>query len=141
MPTSWCLAVALGGFRMERHKSVQAQPNSWKLWRRALTFWTAPAETRALGMETKGFMTGELQVHSWCLSEKHIERIPMDSNGAYSAQLLTVAEIAQTLKVPVSWVYERTRRRGFERMPHIKLGKYLRFDPDMVSEWLKSMRE
>jgi len=35
------------------------------------------------------------------------------SNGEYSAQLLTVSEIAQTLRVPVSWVYERTRRRGF----------------------------
>jgi len=65
----------------------------------------------------------------------------MDSNGEYSAQLLTVSEIAQTLRVPVSWVYERTRRRGFERMPHIKLGKYLRFDLSAVVEWLKSMRE
>jgi excisionase family DNA binding protein len=58
-----------------------------------------------------------------------------------SAQLLTVFEIAETLRVPVSWVYERTRRRGLERMPHIKLGKYLRFDPNTVSEWLKSMQE
>ena len=65
----------------------------------------------------------------------------MDSNGEYSAQLLTVSEIAQTLRVPISWVYERTRRRGFERMPHIKLGKYLRFDLSAVVEWLKSMRE
>jgi excisionase family DNA binding protein len=75
------------------------------------------------------------------VGKKYIERIPMDSNTEYSAQLLTVSEIAQTLRVPVSWVYERTRRRGFEGMPHIKLGKYLRFDPDTVSEWLKSMRE
>ena len=70
-----------------------------------------------------------------------MQRIQMDSNGEYSAQLLTVSEIAQTLRVPVSWVYERTRRRGFERMPHIKLGKYLRFDLSAVVEWLKSMRE
>ena len=63
------------------------------------------------------------------------------TNGEYSAQLLTVSEIAQTLRVPVSWVYGRTRRRGFERMPHIKLGKYLRFDPNAVSEWLNTMRE
>jgi hypothetical protein len=59
----------------------------------------------------------------------------------YSAQLLTVYEIAHTLRVPVSWVYGRTRRRGLERMPHIKLGKYLRFDLNTVSEWLKGMRE
>jgi excisionase family DNA binding protein len=73
--------------------------------------------------------------------ENQSQRIQMLSSGEYSAHLLTVSEIAQTLRVPVSWVYERTRRRGLERMPHIKLGKYLRFDPNTVSEWLKSMRE
>lgn len=64
-----------------------------------------------------------------------------ESADECSVQLLTVSEIAQTLRVPVSWVYGRTRRRGLERMPHIKLGKYLRFDLNTVSEWLKSMRE
>jgi excisionase family DNA binding protein len=67
--------------------------------------------------------------------------VPGMTIGEYSGQLLTVSEIAQTLRVPVSWVYGRTRRRGSERMPHIKLGKYLRFDLNTVSEWLKSMRE
>ena len=41
--------------------------------------------------------------------------------------LLTVAEVAELLRVPVSWVYERTRRRGSDQIPHLKLGKYLRF--------------
>jgi excisionase family DNA binding protein len=68
-------------------------------------------------------------------------RIATTEFEPYSAQLLTVSEIAQTLRVPVSWVYGRTRRRGLERIPHIKLGKYLRFDLNTVSEWLKSMRE
>ncbi|MGA2989875.1 MAG: helix-turn-helix domain-containing protein [Candidatus Korobacteraceae bacterium] len=58
-----------------------------------------------------------------------------------NGQLLTVSEIAEALKVPVSWVYERTRRRGAERMPHIKLGKYLRFEPASIRTWLESMRE
>ena len=66
---------------------------------------------------------------------------PTESTDEYSMQLLTVSEIAQTLRVPVSWVYGRTRRRKLERIPHIKLGKYLRFDPNTVSEWLKSMQE
>ena len=44
-----------------------------------------------------------------------------------AADLLTVEEIATILRVPKSWVYERTRRRGLERLPHLKLGKYLRF--------------
>ena len=65
----------------------------------------------------------------------------MGVQNQFSPQLLTVTEIAQKLWVPVSWVYERTRRRGYERMPHIKLGKYLRFDVIAVSEWLDEMKE
>ena len=52
----------------------------------------------------------------------------MDLKNPFDAQLMTVSEIAEALRVPESWVYERTRRRGSERMPHIKLGKYLRFE-------------
>ena len=48
--------------------------------------------------------------------------------------------IAQLLQVPISWVYERTRRRGIERMPHFKLGKYLRFSKEEVLEWLHKSR-
>ena len=50
--------------------------------------------------------------------------------------LLTVHEVAKILKVPVSWVYERTRRHGTARLPHIKIGKYLRFRKEDVLGWL-----
>ena len=50
---------------------------------------------------------------------------------------MTVAEVAEFLKVPVSWVYDRTRRRGCERIPHLKLGKYLRFRAVEVQQWLQ----
>jgi excisionase family DNA binding protein len=53
-------------------------------------------------------------------------------------ELLTVSEIAAFLKVPISWVYERTRRRAMERLPHVKLGKYLRFSMPQVKEWLQN---
>jgi len=56
-------------------------------------------------------------------------------------ELMTVSEIAAFLKVPVSWVYERTRRPGIERMPHVKLGKYLRFSVSEVKTWLQEQRE
>lgn len=58
----------------------------------------------------------------------------------WNCELLTVAEIARSLNVPVSWVYERTRRRGRERIPHIKLGKYLRFEIAAVRAWLNDLR-
>lgn len=55
----------------------------------------------------------------------------------FSEELLTVAEISQFLKVPVSWVYERTRRRGLDQLPHFKLGKYLRISKKEVLDWLQ----
>ena len=55
-------------------------------------------------------------------------------------QLLTVSEVAATLRVPVSWVYERTRRAGCDQIPHFKLGKYLRFHWSAVQKWLENMQ-
>ena len=54
--------------------------------------------------------------------------------------LTTVTDISEFLRVPTSWVYERTRRRGLERIPHFKLGKYLRFSRREVSEWVQRQR-
>lgn len=45
---------------------------------------------------------------------------------------LTVDEAAQLLRVKVSWLYERTR---LNEVPHIKLGKYLRFDQQELLAW------
>jgi len=55
-------------------------------------------------------------------------------------ELLTVDEVAALLKVSRSWVYEHTRarrlRRG-ERLPQIKIGKYVRFDARAVRAFLE----
>jgi excisionase family DNA binding protein len=58
----------------------------------------------------------------------------------FGEELLTVSDIASTLKVPVSWVYERTRRSGEQQIPHFKLGKYLRFRWSAVRDWLERMK-
>ena len=55
-------------------------------------------------------------------------------------ELLTVDEVAAVLKVSRSWVYEHTRARGVpasERLPHIKVGKYVRFDARAVRAFLE----
>jgi excisionase family DNA binding protein len=55
-------------------------------------------------------------------------------------ELLTVEEVAALLKVSPSWVYEHTRSRGTpraERLPHIKIGKYLRFEADAIRTFLE----
>ncbi len=54
--------------------------------------------------------------------------------------LLTVREVAELMQVPVSWVYLRTRRRGAEQLPHIKLGKYLRFEEVVIREFIQGLR-
>ena len=65
-------------------------------------------------------------------------RVPLVSPGPEA--LLTVHEVAEFLKVPVSWVYERTRRRGSEQLPHLKIGKYLRFRLHEVESYLEALR-
>ena len=55
-------------------------------------------------------------------------------------QWLTVDEVAAWLKVNKHWVYEHTRSRSVpatERLPYIKIGKYLRFDPAAIREFLR----
>ena len=54
-------------------------------------------------------------------------------------ELLTVEDVAALLKVSRTWVYEHTRSRGSaraERLPYLKIGKYKRFDPRSVREFL-----
>jgi excisionase family DNA binding protein len=54
--------------------------------------------------------------------------------------LLTVEEVAALLKVPPSWVYDRTRLRTKERIPGFRLGKYWRFRETDVMAWLEKQR-
>jgi excisionase family DNA binding protein len=54
--------------------------------------------------------------------------------------LLTVEEVSELLHVPVSWVYERTRKRAADRIPGFRLGKYWRFREADVLDWLDRQR-
>ncbi len=55
-------------------------------------------------------------------------------------QFLTVQDVAKLLRVPVSWVYGRTRKRSLERLPGYRLGKYWRFREDEILAWVKCQR-
>jgi excisionase family DNA binding protein len=57
------------------------------------------------------------------------------------SELLTIQEMVKRLKVPVSWLYARTRQSGPGTIPRIKVGKYLRFRIDEVMEWLLKQNE
>ena len=55
-------------------------------------------------------------------------------------ELLTVEDVAALLKVSKSWVYEHTRSRRVpwaERLPHLKVGKYVRFEPQAVRAFIE----
>jgi excisionase family DNA binding protein len=63
----------------------------------------------------------------------HASERPLD-------ELLTVSEVAAMLKVSKNWVYEHTRSRGTprsERLPYLKIGKYLRFEARAVRAFLE----
>ena len=50
-----------------------------------------------------------------------------------SERLLDAKAIAGRLGVPESWVRESARSGA---IPHVRLGRYVRFDPDDVERWL-----
>lgn len=55
-------------------------------------------------------------------------------------ELLTVDDVAALLKVSKSWVYEHTRSRSIprsERLPHVKVGKYVRFEPPALRAFIE----
>jgi excisionase family DNA binding protein len=53
-----------------------------------------------------------------------------------SWELLTVHDVAALLRVPVSWVYEHTRRGVPHALPVVKVGKYVRFRPSDLLEYV-----
>ena len=55
-------------------------------------------------------------------------------------ELLTVDDVAALLKVSKSWVYEHTRSRNVprsKRLPYVKVGKYVRFEPHMLRTFIE----
>jgi excisionase family DNA binding protein len=57
------------------------------------------------------------------------------------SELITISELSQKLKVPVSWLYSRTRERGEGTIPIVRVGKYLRFNYEAVTAWLQQKQE
>lgn len=55
-------------------------------------------------------------------------------------RLLKLREVAEIFQVPLSWIYDRTRRNGPEKIPHVKMGKYLRFRREEVGEFIERHR-
>ncbi len=54
--------------------------------------------------------------------------------------LLSVRDAARVLGVTVSWVYEHLRPTAHDRLPHVKLGKYVRIHPDDLAAYIDAKR-
>ena len=72
-----------------------------------------------------GLTVGELKA----LVARAVENV-QGANG-HREPLLTAEELAQRLKVPVSWVHEQSR---LGNIPKHKLGRYIRFNLQEVIE-------
>ena len=57
------------------------------------------------------------------------------------AKLLTAQELASQLKIPVSWIYSRTRIKTKDSIPCVRIGKYVRFNEEEIMEWIKSQQQ
>ncbi|HYL85799.1 MAG TPA: helix-turn-helix domain-containing protein [Candidatus Angelobacter sp.] len=57
-----------------------------------------------------------------------------------AGQLLTVVQVAELLNVPVSWIYEHTRPHCVRPIPHLKIGKYLRFSRASISQYIDDLQ-
>lgn len=55
-------------------------------------------------------------------------------------ELLTPEDVANLFKVPLSWVYNATRDRAKNPMPHVKVGHYTRFHEEAVRQWLHQQK-
>ena len=53
-------------------------------------------------------------------------------------RLLDAAEIAAFLNVPKNWVLDRARAG---QIPHVRLGRYVRFDRPAVVAWLDQCQQ
>jgi excisionase family DNA binding protein len=54
---------------------------------------------------------------------------------AGAARLVDAEAAAELLGVPASWLLAQARR---DAVPHVRLGRYVRFDPDALEAWWRS---
>jgi excisionase family DNA binding protein len=52
--------------------------------------------------------------------------------------LLNIEELANKLGLEKSWIYAKTRTK---KIPHRKLGKYLRFSESEIEKWLDEKKQ
>lgn len=106
---------------------------------------TAPSRQHASRLAVKSHFNStyaEVNPTEGFDDRSHAQSIRVATGGQkrHSGPLLTIKEVAELLRVPVSWVYGRTRKRALDRLPGYRLGKYWRFSEAEVLAWVKCQR-
>jgi excisionase family DNA binding protein len=60
-----------------------------------------------------------------------------EAGRSATGALLTAEEVAELLRVPLSWVY-RAAREG--SLPSVRCGRYRRFDAEDVDRWIEEQK-
>jgi hypothetical protein len=57
-------------------------------------------------------------------------------------EILDAKGLAQKWNVPASWILQQSRERSPDRIPHLKLGRYVRFEfgSPKLAAWLDRRR-
>ena len=55
--------------------------------------------------------------------------------------LLTPEELRGKLNTQISWIYSKSRQKGPDAIPVIRVGKYLRFRLSEVLDWLEQQNK
>jgi len=84
----------------------------------------APETVMALAQEIARVIIGFLKM------------LLQEAQAGQEKTLLTPEEVAQYFQVNRQWVYERTSKN---EIPHIKVGKYLRFEREEIKRWAGGM--
>ena len=61
--------------------------------------------------------------------------MPVTTSPDVTVRLFTIKEAAEVLRIPSSWLYERTRRNA---IPCRRIGKYVRFTLDDLQKIIAS---
>lgn len=65
--------------------------------------------------------------------------LAIPQNNPTQFEIIDAAELAQRLRLPLSWIREQTRSRATDQIPHLRFGKYVRFawqSPEL-NAWVK----
>ena len=68
--------------------------------------------------------------------EQNLNSIPLPDQDS----LLTPEDVARRFQVPKSWIYGSIRGRSKDKLPHIYVGRYPRFEESAVREFLERKR-